>query len=609
MKIKGNKTSLTVTADCLKITYLDTNWQTDQNLSTYVLKDDQSKVYLKDFKKISEHSYCSGTHQGCYLDYEDDDLLIRTFYMIEKISDEVLLRLLVIKDDAHIQEIHWPSPLVTDSGYHVLPIRQGVQLFVDDMAPLAIPFNGQFCSAGAYLSMLGSVLENGNACLMINETPWDSRYEVAQLTNISKTRLGFVQMNSLGKMRYRRDLRYRFFKEVDYNDLAKAYRTFLNERGMIVKLAQKAVDLPQIQELIKASFVHMGIKTYVQPDSRFYDPLNPNKNNHLTSFALRAKEMTSYKEMGMNHLYLHLDGWGIAYDNGHPDVMPINEEAGGKEEMLNLVKKVHELGYLFGIHDQYRDYYFRAESYDPEYAIVDEKGYRYEHANWAGGRQNYLCASLAKDYVKRNFTQLKEQGIDLDGAYLDVFTCNELDQCANPNHYMTRKDCADKRGACFRYLTANGIMPSSEELNEWAMKDIVFCHYAPYEFQMHEDGKGYGRPIPLFNLVFHDCAIIPWMMDRPNDDYMLYALLNGGAPYFKRDAAYPNIDGAFTHGLVPLEEQKERCLIVSDFHQLVAGKEMLHHEFLDAKGRIQRTVFADHHEVTINLDKGTYTIK
>lgn len=609
MRIKGNKTSLTTTANHLTIQYLDTNWQTDENLPAYILKDDFTKLYFKDFKNKSEHPYHSGTHQGCYIDYENDDLLIRTFYLIETISDEVLLRLLVMKDDGHIKEIHWPSPLVVDSGYHVLPIRQGIQLFVDDLTPLEIPFNGQFCSAGAYLSMLGSVLDNGNACLMMNETPWDSRYEVLSLSDISKARLGFIQMNSLGKMTGRRDLRYRFFKNADYNDLAKAYRSHLNENGMIVKLSQKAIALPKIQDLVKASFVHMGIKTFVQEDSRFYDPKQPTKNNHLTSFATRAKEMASYKEMGMEQLYLHLDGWGIAYDNGHPDVMPINQEAGGKLAMQALVNQVHKLGYLFGIHDQYRDYYHRASSYDPEYAIIDEKGERLTHANWAGGQQNYLCASLAKDYVKRNFTMLKEQGIHLDAAYLDVFTCNELDQCANPNHYMTRKDCADARGACFRYLIANGIMPSSEELNEWAMKDIVFCHYAPYEFQMHEDGEAYGRGIPLFNLVFHDCAIIPWMMDRPNDDYMLYALLNGGAPYFRRDAAYPNIDGAFTHGLVPLAEQKERCQIVLNFHQLVAGKEMLRHEFLDETGRIQRTTFADQHEVTINLDKGTYTIK
>ena len=36
-------------------------------------------------------------------------------------------------------------------------------------------------------------------------------------------------------------------------------------------------------------------------------------------------------------------------------------------------------------------------------------------------------------------------------------------------------------------------------------------------------------------------------MDKVSEeeDYMLYALLNGGAPYLIRDAAYPNFDGAF----------------------------------------------------------------
>ena len=37
------------------------------------------------------------------------------------------------------------------------------------------------------------------------------------------------------------------------------------------------------------------------------------------------------------------------------------------------------------------------------------------------------------------------------------------------------------------------------------------------------------------------------MMDRvsKDEDYMLYALLAGGAPYLVRDGAYPNTDGAF----------------------------------------------------------------
>ena len=64
-------------------------------------------------------------------------------------------------------------------------------------------------------------------------------------------------------------------------------------------------------------------------------------------------------------------------------------------------------------------------------------------------------------------------------------------------------------------------------------------------------------PVPLYNLVYHDCVIQPWMMEKVSEeeDYMLYALLNGGAPYLIRDAAYPNTDGAFDDGIsLKLEE-------------------------------------------------------
>lgn len=585
-------------------------WESDENMCPYILLKDGTQVSFTTFSKIQIERYDSGTYQGFYIDYlnsNQTDVSLRTFYLIDTTTSELMLRLMVLKEDENIQEIAWPSPLVTHDGYSVLPYRQGILLPHDEKMPLKLPFNGQFYSAAAYISMLGSIEKDG-ALLMINETPWDSRYEVKQLFDKQEHRIQFIQLPSLGKMAYRRDLRYVFFEHGDYNTLAKYYRHYLIENGKLKTLKEKALALPQINDLVKCSFVHTGIQTYVQPTSRFYDANNPEKNNHLTPFSQRAKELESYKKMGMDHLYLHLDGWGIAYDNGHPDVMPINEKAGGKEGMKALETKMHELGYLFGIHDQYRDYYHLAKTYNVEYAIQDCQGNHYEHANWAGGVQNYLCASVAKDYVKRNFESLKQNDIQLDGAYLDVFTCNELDECANINHLMSRRDCASYREKCFQYLVANHIMPSSEELNEWAMNTIVFCHYAPYEFQMYEDGKAPGVGIPLFNLVYHDCAIIPWMMDKPSDDYMLYALLNGGAPYFRRDAAYPNIDGAFTKGIVPLDKQKERCEIVTALHQKVAGVEMLSHEFLDSSYRKQKTVFANGVSVTIDLDSGDYII-
>ena len=124
--------------------------------------------------------------------------------------------------------------------------------------------------------------------------------------------------------------------------------------------------------------------------------------------------------------------------------------------MKSLVDTMHDFGYKFGIHDQYRDYYHAAPSYDENYACRLPDRTIPGHSYWAGGPQSYLCATQAPFYVKRNFAELKKNGIRLDGAYLDVFTCNEGDECANPEHVMTRRDCYTYRGNCFSWLLSQG---------------------------------------------------------------------------------------------------------------------------------------------------------
>ena len=214
--------------------------------------------------------------------------------------------------------------------------------------------------------------------------------------------------------------------------------------------------------------------------------------------------------------------------------------------------------------------------------------------------------------MKRNFRQLADHGINLDCAYLDVFTCNEPDECANPMHYMTRRDCLDFRGQCFEYLLSQGILPSSEEVSDWSMKSLVFCHYGPYSFMMNRPGTAQkGIPVPLFNLVYHDCVVIPWMMDKMNEqtDYMLYALLNGGAPYLIRDGAYPGIDGSFQPECTfTPQEAYERCQVVARLHERVATCEMVSHHLLAPDGSIQETVFDDGTRVRIDLNAMGYEI-
>lgn len=388
----------------------------------------------------------------------------------------------------------------------------------------------------------------------------------------------------------------------------------MDEHGGLRTLEEKAIRNPRVNDLIGCAFLHKGIKTFVQHNSDFYDGENPEKNNHLTTFGNREQEIRELYEMGVEKLYLHLDGWAEpGYDNRHPDYGPACEEAGGWEGMKSLADTLHKCGYLFGIHDQYRDYYRSAPSFDENFACRLPDGSIPEHQRWAGGPQSYLCGTQAPYYVKRNFEELAKHGIQLDCAYLDVFTCNEGDECDNPMHRMTRKECYEYRCRCFEYLLKNGILSSSEEVNDWAVPSQIFCHYAPYDFMMQKPGTPkQGLPVPLYNLVYHDCVIQPWMMEKVSEeeDYMLYALLNGGAPYLVRDAAYPNIDGAFDENVkISLEEQIERAKVVSAFHEKVGKREMLRHEFVDGNPKVQKTTFAGGSSVVVDFEKMVYEIR
>lgn len=540
-----------------------------------------------------------------------------TLIWIEQTTEDVRFEWIPVTEDGLcVEKVFWPGEFSFETPsknwYTVLTTGQGLLVPNTWETPLSpLPFNGFFETSGGYMPWFGQVKDR-DGYIAICETPWNAGYTADHPANGPYTHVSVYYEPSLGKMDYRRVLRYTFLSDCDYNDLCKVYRRYVREKGHLRTLAEKAAQNPSVNDLIGCKFMHTGIKTVVQPESDFYDPANPDKNNHLTPFSVRTEQIRQIHDLGVDKLYLHLDGWAQpGYDNQHPDYSPACKEAGGWEGMKELADTMHGFGYMFGIHDQYRDFYEAAPSFDENYACRLTDGTIPRHSRWAGGPQSYLCASQAPYYVKRNFSKIAQNGISLDGAYLDVFTCNEGDECSNPEHRMTRCDCYEYRGQCFSWLLSQGILSSSEEVSDWAIQSLVFCHYAPYSFMLKKPGTPKdGIPVPLFNLVYHDCVIQPWMMDRPEgaEDYMLYALINGGAPYLLRDGAYPNTDGAFAQDEAHMPELIARCQVVSDLHSKIAKCELLSHRFDPDNWKIQESVFADGTKVTVDLEKQTYTI-
>lgn len=589
------------------------------------LECDEGIFSFTDARSVSHELFRNGIGTGIRSRFEGFEAngtvrpySFETLIWIEAVSGDIRFEWLPLCEEGlSVKKVRWPGEMsfekASRSWYSVLNHQQGLLVPNDwETALDHVVFNGFFETAGAYMPWFGQV-KDGEGYIAICETPWNAGYTAEHPAGGPYSHVGVYYEPSLGKMDYRRVLRYTLLSDCDYNDLCKVYRAYVRETGHLRTLAEKAAQNPSVDRLIGCSFVHTGIKTVVQPDSDFFDPENPEKNNHCTPFSKRTEEVKLLHSMGVEKLYLHLDGWAQpGYDNCHPDYSPACIEAGGWEGMKELADTMHECGYLFGIHDQYRDFYKSAESFDENYACRLTDGTIPEHHRWAGGPQSYLCATQAPYYLKRNFMALFENGIGLDGAYLDVFTCNEGDECTNPEHRMTRRECYEYRGQCFSWLLAHGILSSSEEVSDWAVPSLVFCHYAPYSFMMKRPGLPKdGIPVPLFNLVYHDCVIEPWMMDKAseNDDYMLYALLNGGAPYLLRDAAYLNTDGSFEGDeLFALEEMIRRSKTVSALHEKIAKCEMVRHRMNPENWWIQETEFSDGTKVKVDFKNQTYEI-
>lgn len=596
----------------LEITNDSETWRFEKSYRPYFCFKDE-KIYFENAEKIEHFEWNTGVGTGIRSVFSGfklggrlENLSFQTIVWVEYATLDVFFELTPLTEaDVFIGNFYWPGQMEfsgkSRDWYTVINNRQGLLIPNNwEYTVDKVVFEGQMCSAGAFMPWFGQV-RPGAAYIGIVCDPWDAGYQVNHPAGSDYCHVSVRWLPSLGKLGYRRTIKYRFLKHGDYNDLCKVYRGYAKEKALLVTLREKAARNPLVDKFIGSAIVHTGIKEHVSPDSNYYDKEDPEKNDSVTSFALREGQMRKLKELGLEKVYLHLDGWGNpGYDNQHPDYLPACEEAGGWEGMKALSDSMEEMNYMFAIHDQYRDYYFDAKTYDTEFSMVSPAGEKPEFSRWAGGWQTYICASQSLLYLRRNFTELFKQGIHLEGTYLDVFTCNEPDECAHPWHRMSRKECIEYRKSCFDFLNANQIIPSSEEVTDWAIPSLVTAHYGPYAFMLEKEGHTLGVPVPLFNLVYHDCMVLPWMMDadKPEGDYMLYALLNGGAAYL--DCGLEGAD---------LVQEIKRCRAVAELQEKVAYSEMVRHEFLDDSYQKQRTVFADHTEVTIDLALGTYKIQ
>jgi hypothetical protein len=141
----------------------------------------------------------------------------------------------------------------------------------------------------------------------------------------------------------------------------------------------------------------------------------------LFTFDQRAQQLRDLKAAGIGKTLVFVSGWAhLGYDRQHPDALPPPEAPGGWDGLRRLADTCHELGYPFIFHDQYRDYYTDAPSYNPDFAIYEETtnlpaiafaGSRFADwkegqipfmRHWDGGPQSYLNSRFQLGHLEKN---------------------------------------------------------------------------------------------------------------------------------------------------------------------------------------------------------------
>jgi hypothetical protein len=609
--IQGERLTVVVDSNTLamQVKDADVSWNIEGSRQGDLIVEDGGRNFplsLKDAKEIKIEPYETGFMSGVKIrlnNYVHQDNLLEVALQLniclQAPDEDLVCELIATENAVAVKQCLWPAPFEPESfDYTVVPFMQGM-LLPKEWPQRVWLYDTISYGRGLYMPWWGH--QKGDSVVMIIlETPADGGCHFSHPAG-GPTRIGARWVHSLGKFSYPRRARLCFFKKGDYVTLAKRYRHYVIENGSFVSLKEKIARSPIVKRLIGSPVIHTGILTHIQPESSYYNKEDPNKNHYYVSFDKRAEQLRALEKRGVKQAYVHLDGWGFrGYDNLHPDVLPPSPEAGGWEGLHALAQTCDDVGFVFALHDQYRDYYLDAKSYNPRHTIIQENGQRPYGSTWYGGKQSILCSSLALGHVIKNYRSILNHNVKIRGAYLDVFSIVPPDECYNPEHPVTRKQCLDKRGDCFDFIRTQVGVVSSEEPTDWAIPYLDLVHHAPFALSPNPGhGPAMGIPIPLFSLVYHDAIFIPWSLGKgawgipENDLGYLHGLANAGLPYLS---------------ITPGQAELERVRTICNLNKRLALVEMTGHKFLDDKYRRQQTTFADGTKVTIDLDKDTFTI-
>jgi hypothetical protein len=488
--------------------------------------------------------------------------------------------------------LRYPHPFASTAGeYLVVPMNEGISYPVEDktIEPVRLVAYG---GHGICMAFWGAT-DGAQGHTVILETPDDASIHIQRAGG--KLVVSPEWDPQRGQFGYARRLRYVFFEQGGHVAMAKRYRAYARQSGLLKTLEAKRRENPNVDLLMGAVNVWCWDRNAVEI----------------------VKEMQS---AGIER---------ILWSNRQP---PEN------------LRALNELGVLTSRYDIYQDVMdpanfksLRGVHEDwttaawPKDIILDARG-QWRHGWGVQGRQGQwfdcgiICDQRAPAYAAQRIpAELANHPYRC--RFIDTTTAAPWQECYSPNHPMTRSESRAWKMKLLEYVSRDNKLVTGCETGHDAA--VPFLHYfegmlslgpyrvpdagrdmariwtnAPEPVAKFQLGQAYR--LPLWELVYHDCVVAQWYWGDYNnklpmlwDKRDLFNLLYGTPPMFMFNRAlWQQNKSRF------VRSYKNTCPVA----RLAGYSEMMDHRWLTPDRAVQQTRFANGTTVTVNFGNTPYPL-
>lgn len=403
-----------------------------------------------------------------------------------------------------------------------------------------------------------------------------------------------------------RNVRFFFKDSGDYVDIAKAYREIAKEKGFVKTYEEKAKDNPMALQTVYAHRVDLAID--VRAIMNYYDKLaEAGISNVMTRLA-------DVRDTAKDGVYVDLQSLidtdiFVKIKERYPDAMFY--------EYLNP----RDIYLEAGEYDLDEDYAAFAEPY----LLVGKTGKNFSGWTDVFGVSAYIaCTEFYSKYMEYRMKRYPLSSYPTTIKFIDILgTCSFGEGvCYSKEHPSDRTELYNAKINMLKMVSDLDCDPHTEGAAEYMVPyansfegSLGFMNIQgmyQHTMDMMDSGHGIAKDterIPLWQLVFHDCAGTYWhwefgsleLQDR-NKYCDLFSLLYG-----ERGMFMPGYSSTYP-GTSYFNTMLERIKKLNTVLLQVGTDEMIDHEFLTDDGSVQKTTFSSGVSVIVNFSE-TETFK